>query len=73
MFGDTCGAMFSNNEKLKNLLIQTGDKTNQRVWNLPLWDIWKDDFKSDVADFKNISMKPIGDCIVAGKIFGEFI
>lgn len=73
MFGDTCGAMFSNNEELKNLLIKTGDKTNQRVWNLPLWDIWKDDFKSDVADFKNISMKPIGDCIVAAKFLEEFI
>lgn len=73
MFGDTCGAMFSNNENLKNLLIKTGDKTNQRVWNLPLWDIWKDDFKSDVADFKNISMKPIGDCIIAAKFLEEFI
>lgn len=73
MFGDTCGAMFSNNENLKNLLTKTGDKTNQRLWNLPLWDIWKDDFKSDVADFKNISMKPIGDCIVAAKFLEEFI
>lgn len=73
MFGDTCGAMFSNNDELKNLLTKTGDKTNQRVWNLPLWDIWKDDFKSDVADFKNISMKPIGDCIIAAKFLEEFI
>ena len=73
MFGDTCGAMFSNNDDLKNLLLKTGDKTNQRLWNLPLWDIWKDDFKSDVADFKNISMKPIGDCIVAAKFLEEFI
>jgi len=73
MFGDTCGAMFSNNDKLKNLLIKTGDETNQRLWNLPLWDIWKEDFKSDVADFKNISMKPIGDCIIAAKFLEEFI
>ncbi|MCU7613829.1 leucyl aminopeptidase family protein [Chryseobacterium sp. GMJ5] len=73
MFGDTCGAMFSNNDTLKNLLIKTGDKTNQRLWNLPLWDIWKEDFKSDVADFKNISMKPIGDCIIAAKFLEEFI
>lgn len=73
MFGDTCGAMFSNNENLKNLLVKTGDKTNQRLWNLPLWDIWKDDFRSDVADFKNISMKPIGDCIIAAKFLEEFI
>lgn len=73
MFGDTCGAMFSNNDELKNLLIKTGDKINQRLWNLPLWDIWKEDFRSDVADFKNISMKPIGDCIIAAKFLEQFI
>lgn len=73
MFGDTCGAMFSNNEDLKNLLLKTGDKTNQRLWNLPLWDVWLDDFKSDVADFKNISMKPLGDCIIAAKFLEQFI
>lgn len=73
MFGDTCGAMFSNNDELKNVLLKTGDKTNQRLWNLPLWDVWKDDIQSDVADLKNISMKPIGDCIVAAKFLEQFI
>lgn len=73
MFGDTCGAMFSNNENLKNQLLKSGDETNQRLWNLPLWDIWKDDISSDVADFKNISLKPIGDCIVAAKFLEQFI
>jgi len=72
MFGDTCGALFSNSDELKDLLIKTGDKTNQRLWNLPLWDIWKDDIQSDVADLKNISMKPIGDCIVAAKFLEQF-
>lgn len=73
MFGYTCGAYFSNNENLKKSLEKSGDQTNQRLWNLPLWDIWKDDFKSDVADFKNISSKPFGDCIVAGKFLEQFI
>ncbi len=73
MFGDTCGALFSNNENLKSALIKSADQTNQRLWNLPLWDIWKEDFRSDVADFKNISMKPIGDCIVAAKFLEQFI
>ncbi|MGC4129650.1 MAG: leucyl aminopeptidase family protein [Bergeyella sp.] len=73
MFGDTCGAMFSNNENLKNSLIKSADETNQRLWNLPLWGIWKNDINSDVADFKNISMKPIGDCIVAAKFLEQFI
>lgn len=73
MFGGTCGAYFSNNENLKKSLEKSGDQTNQRLWNLPLWDVWADDFKSDVADFKNISSKPFGDCIVAGKFLEQFI
>lgn len=73
MFGYTCGAYFSNNENLKKSLEKSGDTTNQRLWNLPLWDIWKDDFLSDVADFKNISSKPFGDCIIAGKFLEQFI
>lgn len=73
MFGYTCGAYFSNNDDLKKSLEKSADKTNQRLWNLPLWDVWKDDFTSDVADFKNISMKPFGDCIVAAKFLEQFI
>jgi leucyl aminopeptidase len=73
MFGDTCGALFSNDNELKDLLVKTGDNTNQRLWNLPLWDVWKDDIQSDVADLKNISMKPIGDCIIAAKFLEQFI
>lgn len=73
MFGNTCGALFSNNHELKTALEKSGDKTNQRLWNMPLWDIWKDDFTSDVADFKNISIKPFGDCIVAAKFLEQFI
>lgn len=73
MFGYTCGAYFANNAELKKSLEKSADRTNQRLWNLPLWDIWKDDFVSDVADFKNISSKPFGDCIVAGKFLEQFI
>lgn len=73
MFGDTCGAMFSNNEELKNMLIKTGDHTNQRLWNLPLWDIWKDEIQSDVANLKNMSLRPVGDCIIAAKFLEQFI
>ena len=73
MFGNTCGVIFSNNKNLQNSLENSGEKTNQRLWNLPLWDIWKEDIASDVADFKNISMKPFGDCIVAAKFLEQFI
>ncbi len=73
MFGYTCAAYFSNNENLKKTLETSADTTNQRIWNLPLWQVWEDDFQSDVADFKNISSKPFGDCIVAAKFLEQFI
>ena len=64
MFGTTCGALFQIILYYKTIgRIRT--KTGQRLWGLPLWDDWEDDIKSDVADFKNISLKPVGDCIVA--------
>ena len=73
MFGDTCGALMGNNDNLIKELIECSVETNQRLWDLPLWDIWKEDIRSDVADLKNISMKPIGDCIVAGKFLEQFL
>ncbi|MBP0612727.1 leucyl aminopeptidase family protein [Chryseobacterium sp. cx-311] len=73
MFGGTCGALFTNDQALGNQLQAVGDRSNQRLWNMPMWDIWNEDFKSDVADFKNISLKPVGDCIVAAKFLEQFI
>lgn len=72
MFGETCGALFSNSSSLQDLLLQSGQKTAQRLWNLPLWDVWNDEIQSDVADFRNISTKPVGDCIVAAKFLEHF-
>jgi leucyl aminopeptidase len=73
MFGYSCGAYFSNNEELKEQLEQSAGITHQRIWNLPLWDDWQDEIKSDVADYRNISSKPFGDCIVAAKFLEQFI
>lgn len=73
MFGDTCGALFSNSDHLRDQLIKAGESTNQRLWNLPLWHVWEDELKSDVADLRHMSLKPIGDCIVAAKFLQNFI
>lgn len=73
MFGYTSAAYFTNNIELQMKLEISSSFTNQRIWNLPLWDIWRDEITSDVADFKNISQKPFGDCIVAAKFLEQFI
>lgn len=72
MFGDTCAPVFSSNENLIQSLIKSGEKTGQRLWKMPLWDVWENDFTSEVADYKNISAKPVGDCIVAAKFLQQF-
>ncbi|OPC40808.1 leucyl aminopeptidase family protein [Elizabethkingia miricola] len=73
MFGTTCGALFSNDRSLQVQLEESGQKTGQRLWSLPLWEDWEDEIKSDVANLKNISLKPVGDCIVAATFLKHFI
>ncbi|MGJ1430663.1 leucyl aminopeptidase family protein [Sphingobacterium spiritivorum] len=73
MFGSTCGALFSNDQTLQDQLLRSGQKTGQRLWNLPLWEDWEEEIQSDVADLKNISLKPVGDCIVAATFLKHFI
>lgn len=73
MFGDRCGALFSNDPQFQEELISVGKKSMERLWPLPLWEEWGEEIKSDVADLKNISLKPIGDCIVAANFLSNFI
>lgn len=72
MFGTTCAPYFSNQPELRAQIEKSAEKSGELVWNLPLWKIWEDDISSGVADLKNISMKPYGDCIVAAKFLEQF-
>jgi leucyl aminopeptidase len=46
--------MLSTDDKLCTELTAAGNETYDRVWRLPLWDEYKDNLKSDVADVRNI-------------------
>jgi leucyl aminopeptidase len=39
---------------------------------MPLWDFYKDDLNSDVADIKNLSGKPVAGSITAAKFLEAF-
>lgn len=69
--GNECGALFTNNELLSKQLQQSGDAICERLWPLPLWDAYKSDIESDIADVKNYSGKPVAGAISAAK-FLEF-
>ncbi|MEL6944403.1 MAG: leucyl aminopeptidase, partial [Bacteroidota bacterium] len=62
---------FSKNDTLASALSEAGDHTGERVWRLPMWEVYKDAMKSDVADIKNFSGLPMSGAITAAK-FLEF-
>lgn len=72
-FGYHAGAMFANSDALAETLSKAGDRTGERLWRLPIWDAYKDDIKSDVADVRNFSGKPTAGAIAAAKFLEAFI
>lgn len=51
--GTVASGMMGNNEELKKRVRAAGEKTWERVWELPLWEDYQEQIKSDVADIKN--------------------
>ena len=70
-FGYECAALFTNNDEISKKLQQSGDEIGERLWQLPLWDSYKSDIESEIADVKNYSGKPVAGAISAAK-FLEF-
>ena len=70
--GYECGALFTNNDDLSKKLQQSGDAIGERLWQLPLWDAYKPDIESEIADVKNYSGKPVAGAISAAKFLEYF-
>jgi leucyl aminopeptidase len=71
--GTYAGGLFSSNDELVGKLNDSADRTGERLWRLPLWDDYKKELKSDVADLKNFSGSPSAGAITAAKFLEEFI
>ncbi|PWK27358.1 leucyl aminopeptidase [Arcicella aurantiaca] len=70
--GYHAAGLFTNNDELAQKLAQAGDQTGERLWRLPLWDVYKEDITSDVADVRNYSGKPMAGAISATKFLEVF-
>ncbi|CUU10214.1 leucyl aminopeptidase [Candidatus Kryptobacter tengchongensis] len=64
--------MFGNDEKLMEEIKKAGEKTYERVWQLPTWDEYDQLIKSDVADVKNTGGRWAG-AITAAKFLQKFV
>lgn len=70
--GYECAGLFTNNQELSKKLQQSGDAIGERLWQLPLWDEYKPDIESEIADVKNYSGKPVAGAISAAKFLEYF-
>ncbi len=63
--GHVASGLFSNDDAFAKELIAAGDSANDRAWQMPLWDDYQEQLKSNFADFANIGGRPAGSITAA--------
>ena len=58
--GHQASGLFSNDEDLAAKIEQAAVRSGERVWRLPLYEEYREQLKSDVADLKNSGGRPAG-------------
>ncbi|MFO7576892.1 MAG: leucyl aminopeptidase [Pelovirga sp.] len=58
--GNQAAAVLGNDERLISKLRKAGERSGERLWQLPLWDEYASQIKSDFADVKNTGGRPAG-------------
>ena len=58
--GHQASAVLGNNEELVDALKAAGTASHDRTWELPLWEEYQEQLKSNFADMANIGGRPAG-------------
>lgn len=64
--------MFGTDARLKESIRKAGLRAGERVWEMPLWDEYFEQLKSDVADMRNIGGRG-GGMITAALFLSKFV
>jgi leucyl aminopeptidase len=70
--GHTAAGLMTTDEALGRALLAAGQRAHERVWELPLWEEYKEHNKSEIADVKNSGGRPAGS-ITAAWFLREFV
>ena len=70
--GQEASGMVGTSDRFKQKMREAGEKTGERVWELPLWDGYCDLIKSDIADMKNAGGRD-GSVITAACLLSKFV
>ncbi len=69
--GDICTGAFGNNQDFLDKVVAAGNEAGERQWQLPMFDEYKEQNKSDVADIKNSGGRNASS-ITAAQFLAEF-
>jgi leucyl aminopeptidase len=70
--GDICSGLFPNSQELADKVIKAGADAGERLWQMPMYEEYKEQNKSDVADIKNTGGR-YGGAITAAQFLSEFV
>ncbi|MBN2544156.1 MAG: leucyl aminopeptidase [Spirochaetes bacterium] len=72
--GTKITAGFFKNKTIKKKILEAGRKTGEPIWELPLFDDYKEMIKNDISDLRNIGEPPREAGTIIGALFlDEFI
>ncbi len=69
--GNHATGLLGNDQDLVDEVLESGELSGERCWQLPLWEEYKTQIKSDFADIKNIGGRAAG-AITAASFLSEF-
>lgn len=69
--GDVCTGAFTNNQDILDSVIKAGEDAGERIWQLPMYEEYKAQNKSEIADIKNTGGRKAGS-ITAAQFLSEF-
>ena len=70
--GKKATGLFSNDDALAKELLAAGEEAGELLWHMPVWEIYKKDLESDIADLKNVGTR-WGGSIFAALFLREFV
>ncbi|MBR6722982.1 leucyl aminopeptidase [bacterium] len=70
--GSAASGIMGNNDEFVKELIKSGEYVGEKFWQLPMWQEYRDNLKSDVADMRNTGAR-YGGASSAGMFLKEFV
>lgn len=70
--GEHAIGYFANDDGVAEQIEEASVSSGERVWRMPLWDVYDQQLKSDVADWKHAGGRP-GGAITAARFLSKFV